>query len=131
MQAIICKSDDERLAFGWASVCIRVDGNEVIDGEQDTISPNELESAVYRYVLEYGDSGVSHLPSMRKVGKLVESCMFTKEKMAAMGIPEGTVPEGWWIGFRVEDDKTWEDIKSGILKCFSIEGTATRIVIEE
>jgi hypothetical protein len=60
------------------------------------------------------------------VATLVESVMFTKEKMALMGIPEGTVPEGWWIGFKVYDDDVWEKVKSGEYPMFSIEGEAIR-----
>ena len=37
------------------------------------------------------------------VARLIESAVFTKEKMEAMGIPEGTLPTGWWIGFQVTD----------------------------
>ena len=43
-----------------------------------------------------------------------------------MGIPEGIVPEGWWIGFKVHDDRAWELIKNGTYKMFSIEGAGRR-----
>ena len=123
----IMKSDDEkRLIFGWASVAIRKDGTQVIDHENDMIDPEDLEPAVYDYVLEYRDGGERHNPNLRKKARMVESVIFTKEKMKAMGIPEGTVPEGWWIGFKVDDDAAWDKIKKGIYKAFSIEGTAFR-----
>ena len=67
---------------------------------------------------------------MRKKASLVESVIFTKEKMQAMGIPEGIVPEGWWIGFYVKDDNAWKKIKNGTYKMFSIEGKAVRVPIE-
>lgn len=123
----IMKSDDEkRLIFGWASVAIRKDGTQVVDHENDMIDPEDLEPAVYDYVLEYRDGGERHNPNLRKKARMVESVIFTKEKMKAMGIPEGTVPEGWWIGFKVDDDAAWDKIKKGIYKAFSIEGTAFR-----
>jgi hypothetical protein len=62
---------------------------------------------------------------------MVESCVFTKEKMQAMGIPEGIVPEGWWIGFYVEDDEAWEKVKDGTYQMFSIEGQGIREEVEE
>ena len=68
---------------------------------------------------------------MRKKGKLVESCVFTAEKQKAMGIPEGTLPIGWWIGFKIEDDAAWEKVKNGTYRMFSIEGKATREPIEK
>lgn len=123
----ILKSDDEkRLIFGWASVAIRKDGTQVIDHENDVIDPEDLEPAVYDYVLEYRDGGERHNPNLRKKARMVESVIFTKEKMQAMGIPEGTVPEGWWIGFKVDDDEAWDKVKKGTYKAFSIEGTAFR-----
>jgi hypothetical protein len=57
---------------------------------------------------------------------MVESVVFTKEKMAAMGIPEGIVPEGWWIGYYIEEDTTWQKVKSGEYSMFSIGGRGTR-----
>lgn len=128
----ICKSDDDkRLIFGWASVAIRTDGNQVIDFQKDLIDPSDLEEAVYTYVLDFRDSGEEHIPSMRKKGRLVESVVFTKEKMSAMGIPEGLVPEGWWIGFYIDDDDAWEKVKNGTYQMFSIEGQGIRKEVDE
>lgn len=52
--------------------------------------------------------------------------VFTKEKQIALGIPEGTLPEGWFVGFQVTDTDTWDKIKNGEYIDFSIEGTAMR-----
>ena len=56
--------------------------------------------------------------------------VFTKEKMQAMGLPEDALPQGWWIGFYIDDDDAWEKIKSGDYRMFSIEGTGTRVSVE-
>lgn len=58
---------------------------------------------------------------------LVESVVFTEEKMQAMGIPKGTLPVGWWIGFKVLDKEVWEKVKDGMYPMFSIEGEAERV----
>lgn len=68
---------------------------------------------------------------MRKKGKLIESCVFTEEKQRAMGIPPGTIPIGWWIGFKISDDDAWERVKNGTYKMFSIEGKANREPVEK
>jgi len=60
------------------------------------------------------------------IGKLVESMIFTIEKQEALGIPEGVLPIGWWVGFKISDAETWSDIKSGKLNAFSIGGKALR-----
>lgn len=68
---------------------------------------------------------------MRKKGKLVESCVLTGRKAESHGNPGGTVPVGWWIGFKIEDDAAWERVKSGQYRMFSIEGKANRIPVEK
>ena len=108
-----------------------VDGEQLEDRQHDIIDPEDLEEAAYDYVLNFGDAGEEHIDSLRKKGKLVESCVFTKEKQKALGIPDGVVPEGWWIGFKIEDDAAWEKVKDGTYRMFSIEGTATREPVEK
>lgn len=123
--------DDKRLVFGWASISMKVDGEQLEDLQHDLIDPEDLEEAAYEYVLKFRDTGERHNPNLRKKGKLVESCVFTSEKQKAMGIPEGTLPIGWWIGFKIEDDEAWEKVKKGIYKMFSIEGKANRVPVEK
>lgn len=115
-------SDEKRLAFGWASISQDESGTELVDLAEDIIDPDTLENAAYEFVRLYREGGEMH--ERGDCAVLVESVVFTKEKMAAMGIPEGTLPTGWWIGFYVTDDEVWEKVKSGEYPMFSIEGTA-------
>ena len=125
----IMKSDDEKmLAFGWANVSMRVDGELIEDWQADIIEPEELENAAYEYVLLYREGGEMH--ERGGVAVLIESVVFTEEKMQAMGIPTGTIPVGWWIGFKVLDEGVWEKVKNGTYPMFSVEGTAERIEAE-
>lgn len=126
----ITKSDDDRkLAFGWASVSMRVDGELIEDFQRDIVEPEELENAAYKFVEFYREGGEMHERGGAAV--LVESVVFTEEKMKAMGIPEGTLPVGWWIGFKVTDQEVWEKVKDGTYPMFSVEGTAQRIEVED
>ena len=129
--SIFKTDDDKRLVFGWASISITVDGEQLEDRQHDMIDPEDLEEAAYEYVLNFRDTGEEHISSMRKKGKLVESCVFTAEKQKAIGIPEGTLPIGWWIGFKIEDDAAWERVKNGTYRMFSIEGKANREPVEK
>ena len=122
---------DKRLVFGWASIAITADGEQLEDLQHDMIDPEDLEETVYEYVLNFRDTGEQHNPNLRKKGKLVESCVFTAEKQKAMGLPEGILPVGWWIGFKIEDDEAWEKVKNGTYKMFSIEGKAQRVPVEK
>lgn len=124
----IMKSDDEKmLAFGWANVSMRVDGELIEDWQGDIIEPEELENAAYEYVRLYGDGGEMH--ERGGVAVLIESVVFTEEKVQAMGIPAGTLPVGWWIGFKVTDEDVWQKVKDGTYPMFSIEGEAKRVEV--
>ncbi len=126
----IAKSDDEKmLAFGWANVSMRVGGELIEDWQGDIIEPEELEAAAYEYVRLYGDGGEMH--ERGGVAVLIESVVFTEDKMAAMSIPVGTLPVGWWIGFKVTDKDVWEKIKNGTYSMLSIEGEAERVAAED
>lgn len=128
----ISKADeDKRLVFGWALVSATSDGEQIIDHQGDIVDQDELEQGAYDYVLDFRDAGEEHLASLRKKARMVESVVFTEEKLEAMGIPQGTVPYGWWIGFYVDDDDTWEKIKNGTYSMFSIEGKAVREPVNE
>lgn len=126
----IQKSDDEKmLAFGWANVALTEDGEQIEDWQQDMIDPQELEHAAYQFVELYREGGEMHERGGAAV--LIESMVFTDEKMKALGIEAGILPVGWWIGFKVTDQEVWEKVKDGTYTMFSIEGEAERIEVED
>ena len=88
------------------------------------IDPETLEAAAYKFAELYRDGGEMHERTGTAV--MVESVVLTEEKQAAMGLAAGTLPVGWWVGFRVTDDDVWEKVKSGEYSMFSIGGTAIR-----
>lgn len=125
-QGIITKIDeDKRLVFGWASIIKDAEGRILLDRQDDYIDDEEeLEKAAYTYVLHSRDGGEMHVRT--GVSTMVESVVLSKEKQAALGIPEGTVPVGWWIGFKVNDDRVWDQVKKGDYVGFSVHGTGIR-----
>jgi len=121
----VCKVDEERhLVFGWSSMAVRKDGAVVVDSQDDKIAPADLEEAVYSYVAFSGEANAMH--DGPAVGQLVESLVVTPEKLEKMGLKSDALPQGWWTGFHVEDAKSWDAVKSGKYRMFSIEGRATR-----
>lgn len=117
--------NDRRLVFGWANVAVEKSGTQVTDSHQDQIDVVDLEAAAYNFTLFFRDLNADHEgPTM---GQLVESMMFTKEKLDALGLPSDCLDEGWWVGFYVEDDALWNEVKKGTYAMFSIEGWATRV----
>ena len=92
------------------------------------MEPEELENAAYNFVELYREGGEMHERGGAVI--LIESVVFTEEKMQAMGIPIGTLPIGWWIGFKVLDKGVWDKVKDGTYSMFSIEGEAERVETE-
>lgn len=119
------KSMDNGLVSGWANVAVNADGSRPLDWQDDIIDTHELEKAAVQFMLAYRESGVMHTGS--SVGTVVESIVFTKEKQAAIGIPEGVVPEGWFITVKVHDPVVFEQVKNGTFKMFSIQGSSKRV----
>lgn len=127
----IAKSDDEqRIVFGWAYISHDANGVQQIDKSREFIpDPEELEKAAYQFVLKSRVGGDSHIT--KGVSTMVESIVFTKEKREAMGIPEGVLPTGWWVGFKVHDEEVWKAHKRGERSMFSIHGKGVRKKVEE
>lgn len=117
--------EDECLVSGWANVAVNADGSLPLDWQDDIIKPETLEKAAINFMLEYRDSGVMHQGETQ--GVVVESIVFTKEKQQAIGIPEGTVPEGWFITVKVTNPDVFEQVKAGKYRMFSIQGNAKRV----
>ena len=105
------------------------EGQQTEDWSGDQLEPAELEQAAYGFVELYREGGEMHERGGCAV--LVESMVVTTEKRQALGIPDGTLPVGWWIGFKVTDEDVWAKVKDGTYPMFSIEGSAIREEIPE
>jgi hypothetical protein len=141
--AIVKADEDKKQVFGWASI-ISINGKTLTDTQGDRILADTLEAASYDYVLDARKGGEMHKTNktakgeseVRQVAKMIESCVFTKDKQKAMqdsltdqGI-HATVDLGciaWWIGFQITDPDVWKDVKSGKLRAFSIGGKGKRL----
>lgn len=138
MEVNIAKTDAKRkMVFGFFSVN-KVGAELVEDLQGDLIETEELEKAAYDYVLNARVQGEGHL--RKGVGRLVESVVLTYEKQAAIekcladqGI-EASIDlgcEGWFGGFKVDDDEVWKAIEKGDYPAFSIGGSGKRIPLED
>ena len=119
------QSFEKGLVCGWANVAKNIDGKAPLDWQGDIIDPSDLEDAAIQFMKDYRESGVLH--EGESIGDVVESIVMTKDKQVAMGIPEGTVPEGWFITVQLHDEDTINKVKNGEFRMFSIQGTAERV----
>ncbi len=124
----IVKTDDsQQLVFGWANVAVAVDGQPVVDLQDDIMPPAELEKAAYGFVLDYRATGVMHKGGA--IGTLIESFMVTPSKLDVMGLAKDAIQPRWWVGFKIHDAETFAKVKRGELSMFSIQGRADRIEV--
>lgn len=126
----IAKLDPARqLVFGWGSVITKADGTMVVDRQGDVVTKaDDLEDAAYDYVQESRVGGSMH--EEIGVGALVESMVFTPEKLDKLGLPQGSLPTAWWVGFKILDAAVWKRVEDGELVAFSIAGSGVRTELE-
>lgn len=115
-----------RVAYGWAYVSKK--GSEaVVDYSGDTWDISEIEKTAHEFVLDCREGGDSH--SVIGGAELVESMVFSKCLQDALGIDikkDGESVEGWFVGFRINDDELLAKVEKGELSMFSIGGTGVR-----
>lgn len=119
----------ERNVFGWAYVAVDENGRVNIDKQDDFIDiPLELEKMGYGFVVDSRRGDAMHFK--KGVAHLIESIVFTPEKIEKMGIT-GTPRLAWWIGMHVNDDTTWDMIEKGEFTGFSIGGKGIRTKVDD
>jgi hypothetical protein len=105
----------------------------VIDRQGDYMTPEDLEKAAYDYVVKSRKGGDQHQRDGENpfhASNMIESFVITPEKIEKMGLPSDT-PVGWWVGYKVEDDRTWDKVKKGLVTGFSIHGRGKRVEVDE
>jgi hypothetical protein len=125
--SVVKSVEEKQMVSGWANISINANGEHPLDWEGDIIPPAVLEKAAINFMIKHRQSGVQHEGD--SVGTVVESVMFTKEKMKAIGIPENTVPEGWFITVKVHDKEVFKKVKEGKYRMFSIQGVAKKLEV--
>lgn len=125
----VSKADEEkRQVYGWVSVT-EVDGQPVVDRQGDYVHIDVIEKAAHDYMANSRKGGDMHVrvgDAPKHVSDLIESFVVTDEKKKILGLPEDT-PTGWWAGFQIHDEPTWDLVKKGDRPMFSIHGSGRRV----
>lgn len=121
--------EDKKQVFGWCSLT-KIDGEPVVDRQGDYIPLEEVEKSAYQYVVNSRKGGDMHkrdgeLPI--HASDMIESFVVTPDKLQQMGLEENALPHGWWVGFKVNNDNLWEEVKKGDKVHFSIHGKGKRV----
>ena len=131
MNEVIKFDQEQKLVFGWANIIKDEDGEVYIDSQGDFIDDiGQLEKAAYDYVLHSRNGAEMHIN--QNVARVVESFVVTPDKLEALGLvsKSDSVPAGWWIGFKVDDDSVWEKVKDGSYSGFSVHGKGQRELVD-
>lgn len=119
-EPVIKVDEEKRLAYGWASVT-KIRGEEVADSQGDILDIYDVREATHEFM---GHRVQKLMHKGRRIGEVVESIVFTPEVQKALNI---SLPyEGWFVGVKIHDDATWEKVRKGTYRAFSIGGSGIR-----
>lgn len=122
--------NDERLVYGWMSVTVDK-GEPVIDRVGDIILTENLKAVVHKYMDESRATATMHRRDPTgapvRTGRIQDSIVITGEVAKALGMDGQR--EGWYVSIKVEDDETWDRVKRGELRAFSIGARGSRVEV--
>lgn len=123
--------EEQRIVGGWLYVCTDKDGNQVVDHSGEVIEIDELEKAAHEYLIDSRAGKMSHRGDA--IADLVQLWVSRKETRSAIGIPEGILPDGVFVAYKIHETEAgntaWEAVKSGELRMLSLGGGCRREVI--
>ena len=112
---------EQQIIMGWASVVAKGD-EYIVDHQGDIIPIDELENAVFNYMLDSRDHGFMH--AVKGTGRLVMSFLTTPDVMKAFGLKQVDGLVGWIAGYKIDDPDLWDAHKRGLLPELSIGGSS-------
>lgn len=120
-------NDEERMVYGFASVA--KDGDTtLVDRQGDMIEEAELVKMAHRFIKTARTGKVMHEGTPK--AEVVESMVLRPDVAKALGL-ENFTKTAWVIGMKVNDDATWDRVKKGELKAFSIGGKGKREPVQK
>ncbi len=135
---ILKVDEDKRQVWGIFSMS-KMNGESLVDMEGEIIETEDLEKAAHDFMLKSRMAGHNH--DEIGVGTVIESFILTDEKgkllektLKDVGVENPVIRPNsdiWFGAFYIHSDKTWNMIKSGEFKSFSIGGEALRTEIVE
>ncbi len=132
----VCKTDNGyQIMGGWFSV-FKVDGDVVVDLDNEEIDVDSYREAYIDFSKNYRDANFDHEGAVR--GTLVDNILIDTPEFAKMlvnqitGIPVDEIPVvklGHFGSFQITDPADFEEAKKSKLM-FSIEGSCIREEVE-
>lgn len=133
----VTKTDGcNQIVGGWFSV-FKVDGEDVVDSDNEIIDMASYNDAYIDFSKNYRDANFDHEGAIK--GTLIDNILIDSVEMAKMLVAEitGMAPEdipvvklGHFGSFQIHDKDDYAEVVAS-KHMFSIEGTCTREVIED
>lgn len=130
---VVKLNPERQQVFGWAYVTHDPTGEIVVDRSGEFVEDVAvLEKAAYDFVTSSRRGGADHSRHADRdevivKSTMIESIVFTPDKIKEMGIPSGTIPQGaWWVGFQIHDADIWKSYREGRRTSFSIHGRGVK-----
>lgn len=127
----IAKTAPSGYVLGYASMIERPDGTTLCDLGDDMIDEAEIEKTAHNFLKAGRGMREMHRASTEGLGDLVESMVFTEDKIAALGLEKGALPRGWVVGFQCDpSSEAFGKVMSGDYSMLSIKGTAKKRFVD-
>lgn len=133
----VTKTDgSSQIVGGWFSV-FKVDGEDVVDSDNEVIDMPSYNEAFIDFSKNYRDANFDHAGASK--GTLIDNILIDSVEMAKMLVSEitGMAPEditvkklGHFGSFQIHDADDYAEVVAS-KHMFSIEGTCNREVIED
>lgn len=92
---------------------------DVVDGQGDTYSADEIRKAAWNYLVHFRNIGLNHKGFVNGKAQVVESYIAPNDfDVEGSKIRKGT----WLMGLHISDDELWSMVKDGSLSGLSIGG---------
>lgn len=134
----IAKLDDEQRLFGgWAYVARMPDGSLVEDHSGDVVDTPEAWDALAKSFIRYAlvSRSGDYMHEEFGAAQLVEMMIIDQAKRAALGLPEGVLPDAIYVSYKALEtpagERLWRGVKNGTIRALSIVGQGFRETIED
>lgn len=101
------------------------------DGFLDIASPDVVEKACWRFMLNGAGAGLMHKAGGENAFKVVENYVYRNPVPWELTAPNGeivTIRDGDWVIGALCSKETWDDYKAGLYNSGSVQGGAKRMV---
>jgi hypothetical protein len=127
--AIVKAEYPDRYLLSVAYPAMKADGKMAKDGHRDFASPEVVEKAAWRFMLNGANLGMWHKDGFDHCAEVVESYIYRNPEPWVIQATDGstqTICKGDWLLGTILQEPTWALYQAGIIGGVSPQGAAAR-----